>query len=204
MKVIVCKDDLPDYAKIEGYASIDTETLGLNHKRDRLCVVQVKSKDDCVFLIQVKKDVAPAPNLCKVLADSKIVKLFHYARFDVGILFHTYGVMCQNIYCTKIASRLTRTYSDRHGLREICRQMLGQEISKGEQSSDWGAEQLTDSQQQYASKDVLFLADLKEKFDVLLAREERMDLFQKCCAFLPTRVHIDLAGWTDIDIFAHH
>lgn len=204
MQIVVCKNDLPQDAKIEEYASIDTEATGLSFTRDRLCVVQVKSKGEVIYLVQVASEPQNAPNLCKVLQNEQIIKLFHYGRFDIGMLYKTYNVMCKNIYCTKIASRLVRTYSDRHGLKEICRQMLSIEISKGEQASDWGAEELTESQQQYAAKDVMYLWDLKAKFDVLLKREGRINLFEKCCNFLPTRVELDLVGWNDIDIFAHH
>lgn len=204
MNIIVCQNDLPDNAKILNYASIDTEATGLSFTRDRLCLIQIKSEDNIVYLVQVQKNPLPAPNLFKLLQDQKIAKLFHYARFDVGILFNTYNVMCNNIYCTKIASKLTRTYSDRHGLKEICRQMLGIELNKGQQASDWGAVKLSDAQQNYAAMDVVHLWDLKIAFDTLLEREGRMELFRACCDFLPTRVKLDIAGWPEADIFAHH
>lgn len=204
MNIIVCQNDLPDNAKILNYASIDTEATGLSFTRDRLCLIQIKSEDNIVYLVQVQKNPLPAPNLFKLLQDQKIAKLFHYARFDVGILFNTYKVMCNNIYCTKIASKLTRTYSDRHGLKEICRQMLGIELNKGQQASDWGAAKLSDAQQNYAAMDVVHLWDLKIAFDTLLEREGRMELFRACCDFLPTRVKLDIAGWIEDDIFAHH
>lgn len=202
--IIVCEHDLPNNAKIEEFASIDTEAMGLQFNRDRLCLVQLTSKNGICYLIQVRKDVKPAPNLMKVLSDEKIVKIFHYARFDVGLLFYTYNVMCKNVFCTKIASRLCRTYSDRHGLKEICRQLLQIDLNKGEQASDWGAPVLSDSQKAYASKDVVYLNDLRLKLTELLIREERMELFQACCNFLPTRIILDHSGWNDIDIFAHH
>jgi len=203
-QIIVCEHDLPDNAKIEEFASIDTEAMGLHHIRDRLCLVQITSKNNICYLIQIRKNVKPAPNLCKILKDKKIVKIFHYARFDVGLLYHTYKVMCENIFCTKIASRLCRTYSDRHGLKEICRQLLQIEIQKGEQASDWGADQLTEAQKLYASKDVIYLYDLKQKLLELLKRENRMEIFTSCCEFLPTRIKLDHLGWEDADIFAHH
>lgn len=202
--IIVCEHDLPDNAKIEEFASIDTEAMGLIHRRDRLCLVQIMSKNNICYLIQIRANVKQAPNLMKVLKDKNIVKIFHYARFDVGLLYHTYGVMCNNIYCTKIASRLVRTYSDRHGLKEICRQLLQIELNKGEQSSDWGVDTLTDAQKNYASKDVLYLNDLRQKLNDVLIREKRMDIFEYCCQFLPVRIKLDQMGWEETDIFAHH
>lgn len=203
-KITLVDHDLPNNAQIVDYLSLDTETMGLNFQRDRLCLVQVKSVDSIVYLIRIHRTPQPAPNLTRVLLDRSIAKICHYARFDIGVLYKTFGVMANNIFCTKIASRLVRTYSDRHGLKELCRALLGIEINKGQQASDWGSDTLNDAQQQYAAGDVLYLADLREKLEVILQRESRMDLFQACCDFLPTRIKLDLVGWPDIDIFAHH
>lgn len=204
MKIIVCQDDLPTETCIEKYASIDTEAMGLNHHRDRLCLVQVKSIEDTIYLVQIDINKKPAPNLIKILQNKHIVKICHYARFDIGLLYHTFNVMANNIYCTKIASRLVRTYSDKHGLKELCRQLLGIEITKGQQASDWGASVLTKDQQMYAASDVLHLYDLKLALDSILERESRTKLFQECCEFLPIRIKLDLMGWSEQDIFAHH
>lgn len=206
VKVCIHHDDLPDnvMSKIKDYVAIDTEAMGLQYNRDRLCLVQLCSVDGICHLVKISKKVKPAPNLMKLLKDKNIVKLFHYARFDVGILYYTYRVMCNNIYCTKIASRLCRTYSDRHGLRELCRTMLKIDLIKQEQASDWGNETLSDAQKAYAAKDVLHLNALRQELNPVLKREDREKLFQECCDFIPTRVKLDVEGWNDVDIFAHH
>lgn len=203
MTIRVHAGDLPDDRHYGGSVAIDTETLGLNPHRDRLCVVQLSGGDGTADLVQVAPGQKRAPNLGRLLADTSVKKLFHFARFDVAVMFNTFGVMTSNIYCTKIASKLVRTYTDRHGLKELCRELLGIDISKQQQSSDWGAETLTDAQVAYAASDVLHLHALKTKLDTLLDREHRVDLAQSCFDFLPTRCRLDLAGWPEVDIFSH-
>ncbi|GAB5374008.1 MAG: ribonuclease D [Acuticoccus sp.] len=183
--------------------AIDTEAMGLNHARDRLCLVQMSTGDGTVDLVQIARGQREAPNLTAMLTDPAIVKIFHFARFDMGLLSATFGVMPAPIYCTKIASKLARTYTDRHGLKDLLRELLGEDISKQQQSSDWGAETLTDAQMSYAASDVLFLHRLRDKLDTMLAREERTELARDIFAFLPTRSRLDLAGWENVDIFAH-
>lgn len=197
------RGDLPDGYEPGPAVAIDTETLGLNPNRDRLCLVQMSTGDGTADLVQIAPGQNRAPNLEKVLRDRAVLKLFHFARFDVAALYKAFGVMTEPVYCTKIASRLVRTYTDRHGLKDICRELLGVEISKQQQSSDWGAESLSDAQLAYAASDVLHLHALKEKFDVLLARENRVAFADACFAFVPVRSALDLAGWEDDDIFAH-
>jgi ribonuclease D len=195
-------DDLPrDYVPGPVLA-IDTETLGLDPHRDRLCLVQMSRGDGDADLVQIRAGGAAAPNLVRVLADQNVLKLFHFARFDIAALYHRLGVMPGPVWCTKIASKLTRTYTDRHGLRDLVREMLGLEISKQQQSSDWGAPTLSDAQLAYAASDVLHLHVLKDKLEAFLVRENRLDLAHACFAFLPTRARLDLAGWEG-DIFAH-
>jgi len=194
--------DLPaDYAPGPALA-IDTETLGLNPHRDRLCLVQISRGDGDADLVQIAPGTADAPNLKRLLADPKVLKLFHFARFDIAVLYHRFGVMPAPVWCTKIASKLTRTYTDRHGLRDLVRELTGIEISKQQQSSDWGAPVLTEAQLAYAASDVLHLHTLKEKLQALLIRENRLELATACFDFLPARAKLDLAGW-DSDIFAH-
>lgn len=195
--------DLPADLPLSPIVAIDTETMGLNPHRDRLCVVQLSFGDGNAELVQIAQGQTEAPNLIKLLQNRSILKLFHFARFDLAALAQTFGVMPEPVYCTKIASRLTRTYTDRHGLKDLVRELTGVEISKQQQSSDWGAPALTDAQQAYAASDVLYLHQLKEKLDVLLAREGRTDLAAACFDFLPTRARLDLAGWPEADIFAH-
>ena len=195
--------DLPSAVAPSPIVAIDTETLGLNPHRDRLCVVQLSFGDGDADLVQIARGQTRAPNLEALLADPKVLKLFHFARFDVAILAKTFGVMPAPVYCTKIASKLVRTYTDRHGLKELVRELAGVEISKQQQSSDWGAATLTDAQQAYAASDVLYLHQLKEKLDVMLAREGRTEMAQACFDFLPTRAALDLSGWPDTDIFSH-
>jgi len=177
--------------------------MGLNHQRDRLCVVQMSAGDGTVDLLQIARGQSVAPNLCALLADPTVQKIFHFARFDMGILRHTFGVMPQPVYCTKIASRIVRTYTDRHGLKDLARELIGEEISKQQQSSDWGAPALSDAQKAYAASDVLHLHRIRDALDAMLEREGRTALASACFDFLPIRVELDLAGWADTDIFAH-
>ena len=194
--------DLPsDYVSGTTLA-IDTETLGLNPHRDRLCLVQMSRGDGDADLVQIRPGVAHCPNLERVLADPNVLKLFHFARFDMAALYNRLGVMPAPVWCTKIASKLIRTYTDRHGLRDLVRELLGSEISKQQQSSDWGAPTLTEAQLAYAASDVLHLHALKDKLEALLVREQRLDLAKACFDFLPVRAKLDLAGWNG-DIFAH-
>ncbi len=195
--------DLPADAEFDDAVAVDTETLGLVPQRDRLCLVQLSRGDGTADLVQIRPDGPPPDNLKRLLADEKVLKIFHYARFDLAVIEYYLGVMPAPVFCTKIASRLTRTYTDRHGLKDVLKELLGVEISKQQQSSDWGAATLTDAQLAYAASDVLHLHALKEKLEALLAREGRMELARQCFAFLPTRARLDLAGWPDVDIFAH-
>jgi ribonuclease D len=195
--------DLPDGLKLGPIVAIDCETMGLNPHRDRLCLIQMSDGDKNCHLVQVAPDASPAPNLCAMLADPDILKLFHFGRFDIAALQNAYGVTTAPVYCTKIASKLVRTFTDRHGLKTLLQDMVGVDISKHQQQSDWGAPKLTDAQLDYAASDVLYLHELKAAFDVLLAREGRTELAQSCFDFLPTRAKLDLMGWPDIDIFAH-
>jgi ribonuclease D len=203
MTIRLHQGDLPSAVAPSNIVAIDTETLGLNPHRDRLCVVQLSFGDGDADLVQIARGQTRAPNLEKLLADPNVLKLFHFARFDIAILAKTFGVMPAPVYCTKIASKLTRTYTDRHGLKELVRELAGVEISKQQQSSDWGAATLTDAQQAYAASDVLYLHALKEKLDAMLAREQRAEIAQACFDFLPTRARLDLAGWPETDIFSH-
>ncbi|MEM8915533.1 MAG: ribonuclease H-like domain-containing protein, partial [Pseudomonadota bacterium] len=183
--------------------AVDTETLGLNPHRDPLCLVQLSSGDGAAHLVQLDRSSYDAPVLKSVLADRAVLKIFHFARFDVAVLSKYLGIECAPIYCTKIASKLVRTYTDRHGLKDLCRELLDVEISKQQQSSDWGADHLSDEQMAYAASDVLYLHRLRDKLDLMLAREGRSDLAERMFAFLPTRAELDLAGWPDIDLFSH-
>jgi len=203
MTIRLHRGDLPDLARYRKSVAIDTETLGLNPHRDRLCVVQLSPGDGTADVVQIAPGQTEAPNLKRLLADPAIVKIFHYARFDIAVLSNALGVMPAPLYCTKIASRLTRTYTDRHGLKDLVRELLGVDLSKQQQSSDWGAETLSEPQVAYAASDVLHLHALKEKLDVLLAREGRTDLAEACFRFLPDRARLDLLGWPEEDIFAH-
>ncbi len=203
MTIRLHKGDLPDGLDLGPVVAIDTETLGLNPQRDRLCLVQLSSGDGNAELVQIARGQKRAPNLERLLADPKILKLFHFARFDLAILAQTFTAMPGPVYCTKIASKLTRTYTDRHGLKDLVRELLSVEISKQQQSSDWGADVLSDAQQAYAASDVLYLHQLKARLDAMLAREGRAELAAACFEFLPTRARLDLAGWPETDIFAH-
>ena len=204
MTIRLHRGDLPDLSHYRaGAVAIDTETMGLDPHRDRLCVVQLSPGDGSADVVQIPAGATAAPNLTKLLADGGILKIFHFARFDLGVLQERLAVMPTPVYCTKIASRLARTYTDKHGLKDLVREVLGIEVSKQQQSSDWGADALTDAQVAYAASDVLHLHALKEKLDAMLAREGRADLAAACFRFLPDRVRLDLAGWAAEDIFAH-
>ncbi|MDG2187968.1 MAG: ribonuclease H-like domain-containing protein [Hyphomicrobiales bacterium] len=196
-------DDLPDNINLGNEIAIDTETLGLNPNRDRLCLIQLKTDNDEIHLIKINKDKKPAPNLLKILKEEKILKIFHFARFDVAILNRTYDISINNIYCTKIASKIARTYTDRHGLKDLCKELLNIELSKEQQSSDWGAKELTDNQKKYAANDVIYLHDIKKNLDQMLQRENRYDLAYACFKFLNTQVELDLRGWHNQNIFDH-
>jgi ribonuclease D len=198
------RGDLPDLSRYRGpTVAVDTEAMGLDARRDRLCVVQLSSGDGTADVVQIPVRDVSAPNLKRLMSDSAVLKIFHFARFDIGMIFNTLGVMATPIYCTRTASRLVRTYTDKHGLKELARELLGVEMSKQQQSSDWGAETLSDAQLAYAASDVLHLHALKEKLDVMLAREGREELAAACFRFLPDRARLDLAGWAAEDIFAH-
>lgn len=199
----VYKRDLPDGLDLGSVVAIDCETMGLIPHRDRLCVVQLSSGDGDAHLVQIEQGQTEAPNLCAMLADPDVLKLFHFGRFDIAVLLHTFGVLTAPVYCTKIASKLGRTYTDRHGLKNLLQEMLSTDISKHQQSSDWGAETLTDAQIDYAASDVLYLHALHAKMEERLAREGRSELAQACFRFLPARAQLDLAGWPETDIFAH-
>ena len=203
MSVKVYKGDIPAGLDLGKTVAIDTETMGLKPGRDKLCLVQLSSGDGNAHLVQIDRESFAAPNLKALVEDASVTKLFHYARFDVAVLKHYLGARVSPIYCTKIASRLVRTYTDRHGLKDLVRELLGIELSKQQQSSDWGADELTDAQMAYAASDVLYLHALKDKLEVLLKREERDDLASACFAFLPTRAKLDLKGWPEVDILAH-
>ncbi len=197
------KHDLPSELNLGNSLAIDTETMGLNTIRDRLCLIQISSGDGHAHLVQLEQGKYEAPNLKKLLGDEKVLKIFHFARFDLAAIHHYLGLELKNIYCTKIASRLTRTYTDSHGLKSLCEELVGVELSKKQQSSDWGAETLSKKQIEYAASDVLYLHRLKEKFDVMLTRENRLEDFKRCIEFLPTRAKLDLQGFAGLDIFAH-
>jgi ribonuclease D len=203
MTVRLHRGDLPDLSRYSGSVAIDTETMGLNPHRDRLCVVQLSSGDGSADVVQIPKGHTDAPNLKALLGDPNITKIFHFARFDVAVLFHAFGVMPQPVYCTKIASRLSRTYTDRHGLKDLVREILNVDMSKQQQSSDWGAAGLSEAQLAYAASDVLHLHALRERLDAMLAREGRSAVAQACFDFLPTRARLDLEGFEAEDIFAH-
>ncbi|WP_412058914.1 ribonuclease D [Bartonella sp. DGB2] len=203
-KIRIHQGDLPDLALYQnGAVAIDTETLGLKPHRDRLCVVQLSNGDGTADLIQIAKGQKEAPHLQRLLQDKKLTKIFHFGRFDLAILMCHFGEVAGPIFCTKIASRLVRTYSDRHGLKEICSELLQVQLSKQQQSSDWGAMKLSPAQQEYAAADVLYLHRLKDVLQGRLEREDRLDIAQACFDFLPIRARLDLLGWEEADIFAH-
>ena len=204
MTIRLHRGDLPDLSRYgRGAVAVDTEAMGLDVNRDRLCVVQISPGDGSADVIQIPASTNEAPNLAKLLADGTVLKIFHFARFDLAVLHKHLGIMPFPLYCTKIASRIARTYSDKHGLKDLVRELLGVDLSKQQQLSDWGAEALSDAQLAYAASDVLHLHALKEKLDAILLRERRADLAAACFRFLPDRVRLDLAGWSDQDIFAH-
>ena len=203
MAIKLYRGDLPADLSFGPIVAIDTETMGLNPHRDRLCLVQLSAGDGNAHLVQIPKGPAKAPRLAALLADPKVLKLFHFGRFDIAVLEHALGVRCEPVYCTKIAAKLIRTFTDRHGLKDLCKDLLGVELSKQQQTSDWGAEALSDEQMAYAASDVLHLHSLKAKLDALLEREGRTELAQAAFRFLPTRARLDLAGWPETDIFAH-
>jgi ribonuclease D len=197
------RGDLPEGLLFGDSVAVDSEAMGLNPHRDRLCLVQLSRGDGDAHLVQFAAGCYDAPNLKRLLVDPQIVKLFHFARFDIAILYHYLGAMPQPLYCTKIASRLVRTFSDRHGLRDLCKDLLGVELKKEQQSSDWGASSLSDEQQRYAAADVLYLHALRARLDAMLVREGRTELARSCFDFLPARALLDLEGWAEQDIFAH-
>lgn len=197
------KNDLPDGLDLGPVVAIDCETMGLNPHRDRLCLIQMSGGDGDCHLIQVEKGQSQAPNLCKMLADPKVLKLFHFGRFDIAAMAHAFGTVAAPVYCTKIASKLVRTYTDRHGLKNLLQELLGVDISKFQQQSDWGAETLSEGQLDYAASDVLYLHQLRTKLNERLDREGRTEMAQACFDFLPMRAQLDLAGWPEQDIFSH-
>ncbi len=197
------QNDLPDGLELGPVVAIDCETMGLNPQRDRLCLVQMSAGDGNTHIVQIGKGQSSAPNLTRMLADPNVLKLFHFGRFDIAVMFHAFGVLTAPVYCTKIASKLIRTFTDRHGLRNLLQEILAVDISKQQQSSDWGAKELTQAQLDYAASDVLYLHRLKSELDTRLERENRSEIAQACFDFLPHRAQLDLAGWPDTDIFAH-
>lgn len=197
------KNDLPDDIDLGNIIAIDSETMGLNNHRDKLCVVQLSKGDGDAHLVQLDRETYDAPNLKKVLSNDDTMKIFHFARFDVAVIKKYLKVQVNNIYCTKIASKIARTYTDKHGLKDLCLEMLNKKISKQQQSSDWGASVLSNAQIDYAATDVLYLHDIKQTLDHMLRREDRFLIAQKCFDFLPTRAELDLMGWVNHDIFSH-
>jgi ribonuclease D len=203
MTIRLHKGDLPDLSRYTTSVAIDTETLGLNLQRDRLCVVQLSPGDGTADVVQIARGQTSAPNLMRLLADPKVTKIFHFGRFDIAMLHRAFGIEVAPVFCTKIASKLCRTYTDRHGLKDLVRELLGVDLSKQQQSSDWAAEELSEAQLAYAASDVLHLHQLREKLQFMLAREGRTDVAQACFDFLPQRARLDLMGWNDQDIFSH-
>jgi len=204
MAIKLYKGDLPAGLDFGSSVAIDTETLGLVPRRDKLCLVQLSSGDGNAHLVQLDRSTYDAPNLKALLANPAVTKIFHYARFDVAVLKHYLGVDTAPLYCTKIGSKLTRTYTDRHGLKDLIKELLGIDLNKQQQSSDWGAHVLNDAQKQYAAQDVLYLHELKARIDLMLEREGRTAIARACFDFVPVRAALDLAGWTEDDVFAHH
>jgi ribonuclease D len=203
MAITLHRGDLPADLSFGPVVAIDTETMGLNPHRDRLCLVQLSAGDGNAHLVQMPRGAYQAPRLAALLADPKVLKLFHFGRFDIAVLEHALGVRCEPVYCTKIVAKLTRTFTDRFGLKDLCRELLGVDLSKQQQTSDWGADTLTEEQMTYAASDVLHLHALKNKLDALLVREGRTELARAAFDFLPSRARLDVAGWPDQDIFAH-
>ncbi len=203
MTITLHRGDLPAELSFGAVVAVDTETMGLNPHRDRLCLVQLSAGDGNAHLVQIPRGPAKAPRLAALLADPKVLKLFHFGRFDIAMLEHALGVRCEPVYCTKIAARLVRTFTDRWGLKDLCKELLGIDLSKQQQTSDWGADTLSEEQLAYAASDVLHLHALRAKLDALLAREGRTELAEAAFRFLPTRARLDLAGWPEVDIFEH-
>ncbi len=203
MTVSIHKNDIPENLNLGSEIAVDTEAMGLKFGRDRLCLVQLADSNGTVYLVQIDKNQGYAPNLAKIMTDEQVVKIFHYARFDIGILHRNLGFMTRNIYCTKIASKLARTFSQNHGLKNIVKEILAIDISKEQQSSYWGADVLDENQINYAKQDVLYLHKIKQHLDKILKREDRYDIFQKTCHFLPTRCELDNMGWEEMDPFSH-
>ncbi|MEY3083126.1 MAG: hypothetical protein RJA94_3111 [Pseudomonadota bacterium] len=203
MAIKLYKGDLPPGLDFGTSVAVDTETLGLVPRRDKLCLVQLSSGDGNAHLVQVDRSSYDAPNLKALFTNPDVTKIFHYARFDVAVIKHYLGVDTAPLYCTKIASKLTRTYTDRHGLKDLVKELLGIELNKQQQSSDWGAHMLSDSQKQYAAQDVVYLHELKARLDQMLSREGREAVARACFDFIPTRAALDLSGWTEEDVFAH-
>jgi len=203
MAITLHRGDLPADLSFGPAVAVDTETMGLNPHRDRLCLVQLSAGDGDAHLVQIPRGPVKAPRLAALMADPAVLKLFHFGRFDIAVLEHALGVRCEPVYCTKIAAKLVRTFTDRFGLKDLCRELLGVDLSKHQQTSDWGAETLTDEQLAYAASDVLHLHALKARLDVLLEREGRRELADAAFRFLPTRARLDIAGWPETDIFAH-
>ncbi len=202
MKIKYYENDLPEKLNFGDILAIDTETMGLNPARDRLCLVQLSTGNGIIYLIKILDLRKKPKNLIKLLKNKKITKIFHYARFDVAVLKHTFKIDIQNIYCTKIASKLVRTYTDKHGYKDLCKELLNESISKVEQSSDWGGK-LSKEQKKYAATDVLYLHRIKKKLDIMLKRENRTDIAKACFEFITYRTDLDLYGWQDVDIFKH-
>ena len=203
MAVSIYKNDIPKNLNLGDEIAVDTETMGLKFVRDRLCLVQIADSEGSVYLVQIEKDQKQAVNLAKIMTDEKIVKIFHYARFDIGILQRNLNFMTRNVYCTKIASKLARTFSQSHGLKNLVKEILSIDISKEQQSSYWGTDVLDEDQINYAKQDVLYLHQIKKHLDNILKREDRYDVFEKTCRFLPTRCELDHMGWEDVDPFSH-
>jgi len=197
------KNDLPINIKFKGSIAIDTETMGLNINNDRLCLIQISDANNNSYIVQFLKNCYDAPNLKKILNDKNILKIFHYARFDIAVIKKNLGIMCKPIYCTKIASKLARTFTDRHGLKDLCKDLLKVDLNKQSQTSDWGNDILTEKQLDYAANDVLYLHEIKNKLDKILVREGKQPLAKSCFEFLSTRAEFDLLGWQDKDIFEH-
>lgn len=203
MSITLYKNDLPDDLIFTDSVAIDSETMGLNQNRDRLCLIQLSAGDNTAHLVQFEKGCYDAPNLKKLLTDDTITKIFHFARFDLAVIKKFLGVTCSPVFCTKVASRLCRTYTDKHSLKAVCKEIMGIDLSKQQQSSDWGADELTQDQMKYAASDVLYLHEIKHKLELMLERENRTTLAHECFEFLPSRAELDLLGWSDVDIFSH-
>ena len=203
MKIKLHTNDLPNSVNFTESVAVDTEAMGLNHKRDRLCLVQLSNGNGICHLVQIQNNISKPKNLIKLFKNKKILKIFHYARFDVGILKHSFNINIENIYCTKIASKLARTFTNEHGYKDLCKNLLNKKISKTEQTTDWGSKKLTQAQQKYAATDVLYLHKIKIELDKMLIRENRVKLAQACFNFINIRAELDLLGWSEQDIFKH-